>query len=123
MVGLAIMSGIVLLAGPLRVLSWLERYALVWLMLGFGLQILTVVIGTGPPGTGANLWLTIGPVQIQPSEVVKILLVVYMASYLDRNRGILAASGSWRVGRLALPPIPWLVPAGGVSSSPWPCWW
>lgn len=114
MVGLGVMSGIVLLAGPLRVLSWLERYALIWLMLGFGLQILTVVIGTGPPGTGANLWLTVGPVQIQPSEVVKILLVVYMASYLNRNRAILASSGSWRVGRLALPPIPWLVPAGGV---------
>ena len=114
MVGLAIMSGIVVLAGPLRVLSWLNRYAVIWLMLGFALQVLTVVIGTGPPGSGANLWLSLGPVQIQPSEVVKILLVVYMASYLDKRRAILASNQAWKVGRIALPPIPWLVPAGGV---------
>lgn len=110
LIGLAIMWGIVVLAGPLQVMSWLRRYRYTWLAISLVLQAATFFIGTGPPGSGANLWITVGPIQVQPSEIVKLTLVIFLASYLDDKRDVLGSG--WQVGRLSLPPIPWLVPMG-----------
>jgi cell division protein FtsW (lipid II flippase) len=68
----------------------------------------TVVIGQET--YGARLWIEIGPVQFQPSELVKITLVIFLASYLDERREMLASP--WYVGRIPLPPIPTLIPLG-----------
>jgi cell division protein FtsW (lipid II flippase) len=59
---------------------------------------------------GAKLWIEIGPIQIQPSEIVKLALVAFLASYLDENRDTLKSS--WNVGPMKLPPIPYLIPMG-----------
>jgi cell division protein FtsW (lipid II flippase) len=99
-----------MLAGPLNVMSWLKRYKYTWLIVSLALQAATFVIGTGPPGSGAKLWISAGPVQIQPSEIVKITLVIFLAGYLDDKREVLGSS--WRLGRVSLPPIPYLIPMG-----------
>lgn len=109
-VGLAVLWLIVMLAGPLQVMNWLRRYKYTWLLVSLALQAATFVIGTGPPGSGAKLWIAVGPIQIQPSEVVKLTLVIFLAGYLDDKRDLLDAG--WQIGRLSLPPIPYLIPMG-----------
>jgi len=60
----------------------LRRYKYVWLVSGLILAVLTFFFGTYPGGAGPRLWLGAGGVYIQPSEFLKILLIVYLAAYL-----------------------------------------
>jgi cell division protein FtsW (lipid II flippase) len=87
---------------------WLHRYKYTALVLSLGLMAVTLVFGTEV--NGAKLWLGIGPLQFQPSEVVKLSLVVFLAGYLEDKRDLIGSS--WRVGALSLPPIPYLLPMG-----------
>lgn len=107
-VGLIAMWAIVMLSGLLRVASWLRRYKYTWLLVTLALQAATYFIGTEVGG--ARLWIALGPIQIQPSEISKVTLVIFLASYLDEKRDLIGSS--WQVGRLRLPPIPYLVPMG-----------
>lgn len=70
----------------------------------------TMLIGTEV--NGARLWVVIGPLQAQPAEVARVLLAMFFAAYLYDRRHLL--NSSWRVGRLELPPIPYLIPIGGA---------
>jgi cell division protein FtsW (lipid II flippase) len=107
-VGLLIMWLVVMLLGPIGLIRWLQRYRYLILIAAIALQMSTFFIGTEV--YGAKLWIEIGPIQIQPSEIVKLALVAFLASYLDENRDLLASG--WRVGPLTLPPIPYLIPMG-----------
>ena len=105
-----ILLGFALLAVTATVVrsdGWLRRYKYTWAALGIGLLLLVFVLGevTG----GARLSLTIGPFSGQPSELLKVILVVFLAGYLAENRALLAQS-STRVGPLRLPPLPYLAP-------------
>lgn len=52
------------------------------------LFLLTVYLpGLGVEHFGARAWVDLGPVDMQPSEFVKISFVLIFASYLTRNRG------------------------------------
>jgi len=106
--GTAILTGTVMLAGPLNLIDWLGRYKYTWLLISLALQAATFFVGTEV--YGARLWIQVGPIQIQPSEIVKVTLVIFMASYLDQKRDLIGSS--WRVGPLSLPPIPYLLPMG-----------
>jgi len=66
---------------------------------------------------GAKSWLDFGFFSFQPSEFVKILVVLFLASFLIENRAVLTA-GTRSLGWLALPgPQEWvpLVVMWGVS--------
>ncbi len=65
-----------------NLLPTLRRYKYVWLVTGLILTLLTFVIGTYPGGDGPGLWLNLGSVYVQPSELLKFLLIVYLAAYL-----------------------------------------
>ena len=106
--GTAIMWLIVMLAGPTHLMSLLQRYKYTWLLLSLALQAATFFFGTEI--NGARLWITVGPVQIQPSEIVKVTLAVFLAGYLAEKRELIGSS--WRIGRVSLPPLPYLVPMG-----------
>lgn len=101
--------GAMTLVGLLPSIDWLRRYRYTWATLAIFLQILTLVFGKDPNGSGAALWFVLGPVSVQPMEVVKLLLVVFLAAYLEDYRELLAMAGR-RVGRLHLPPLPYLAP-------------
>ena len=45
-----------------------------------------LVPGLGREVNGSTRWLTFGPVNVQPSEFVKIFTVIYLAGYLIRRR-------------------------------------
>ncbi len=89
--------------------GWLRRYRYTWATLGLLLLVATLVFGTDPNGSGARLWLVLGPVNLQPMELVKLLLVVFLAAYLEEHRELLADAGR-RIGPLWLPPLPYLAP-------------
>jgi cell division protein FtsW (lipid II flippase) len=89
--------------------DWLREYRYTWAALGLLLVLSTFVFGVDPNGSGARLWLGFGGVYFQPSEILKVLLVVFFAAYLDDYRELLTLS-SVRVGPLSLPPLPYLAP-------------
>ncbi|MBA8882533.1 putative lipid II flippase FtsW [Dokdonella fugitiva] len=67
-------------------LAWLERNALPLLLCGAVLLLLVFVPFIGVRVNGARRWIRLGIIGFQSVEAVKILLVVYMASYLVRHR-------------------------------------
>ncbi len=102
---------VTLLAVVVRSDSWLRRYKYTWAAAGIALLALTFVLGEDV--NGARLTLTIGPLSGQPSELLKVILVVFLAGYLSENRDLLARESS-RLGPLRLPPLPYLIPMAAM---------
>lgn len=75
--------GVVLLP---RNFNWLRRYKYAWLTGGLILLAATLIFGVNPSGFGPRLWLQVGPVYFQPSEPLKLLLVIFLAAYLAGRR-------------------------------------
>lgn len=99
---------IALLLAP-DLLGVLRRYRYTWLFGGLLLAVVTLIFGEDLNGSGIRLWLRIGPLTIQPSELLRVLLVAFLAAYLDERHDLLA-SVSMRWGHLRLPPLPYLSP-------------
>jgi cell division protein FtsW (lipid II flippase) len=69
-----------------NVLDHLRRYKYLWLTTILLLTALTLLFGTNPLGYGPRMWLGCCGIYIQPSEILKLLLIVYLAAYLaDQN--------------------------------------
>jgi rod shape determining protein RodA len=64
---------------------WLERYGYVVYGGALALLVLTAVIGSS--AGGAQRWLSLGPVAIQPSEFAKIPILVAIVAYVHRLVG------------------------------------
>src|SRR5690606_21020169 len=63
----------------LRLLTYLSLGAVTLLM------IMTVV-GFGHSSGGASRWIRVGPVNVQPSEMAKVALVMWLSYSLDKKR-------------------------------------
>jgi cell division protein FtsW (lipid II flippase) len=69
-------------------LNFLRRYKYIWLTLGLILTAFTLVTGTGPTGTVyAPRWLVGEGSYLQPSEPLKLLLIIYLSAYFATSRG------------------------------------
>ena len=105
--GLVMMVGIALV--DIRIIQ-----KLAWPAYGVGLLLLVLVARFGHVGKGAQRWIELGGLQLQPSELMKIALVLALASWFHR--------ASWeRVGNLLflLPPlIAVLIPVGLILKEP-----
>jgi|CXWL01.1.fsa_nt_gi cell division protein FtsW (lipid II flippase) len=66
----------------LKNLNFLRSYKYVFLGGGLLITALTLIFGTNPLGAGPRLWLGCCGVYFQPSEPLKLLLVIYLAAYL-----------------------------------------
>ncbi len=66
----------------LKNLNFLRRYKYLFLSGGLFITALTLLFGTNPLGYGPRLWLGCCGVYLQPSEPLKLLLVIYLSAYL-----------------------------------------
>ena len=62
-----------------RRIRTLERYRYTFLLLGMAALLLPLAPGIGKTINGARLWVGIGPVNFQPGEAAKVLLVLFFA--------------------------------------------
>lgn len=68
----------------------LARYAYTAGLAGLVGLMLPIVPGIGTTINGARLWLRIGPFSFQPSEVSKIIILIFFAGYLQSKRDVLS---------------------------------
>ena len=91
----------------------LDAYTYTIGLLGILFLLLPILPGTGSFGgqvvNGARLWFRIGPLTFQPAEIGKVLIVVFLASYLNANKELLAIA-TRRIGPLRLPEPRYLGP-------------
>ncbi len=72
----------------------LEKFrnvAILGLFLSLALMVLVCVPGIGKTVNGAQRWIRLGFFSFQPSEILKIALVFYLADSLDRRRQTLGS--------------------------------
>ncbi len=92
--------------------DWLDHNRYVWLTIGVLLIVATFVFGSDPNGSGVRAWFNFGFFSFQPSELLKIILVLFLASYLNEHRELV--SRGYQLGPLTLPPLPYLLPLGAM---------
>ncbi len=68
----------------------LQKYTYTCMVLGVLLLLSPLLPGLGTTVNGANLWIRLGPLSFQPSELAKILLTIFFAGYLVVTRDSLA---------------------------------
>ncbi|TKB90489.1 MAG: putative lipid II flippase FtsW [Nitrospira sp.] len=64
---------------------WWKRLALPLLGLITVLLVLVLIPSVGVEIKGARRWLRLGPISIQPVEIVKLVTVIYLAAYLAKK--------------------------------------
>jgi rod shape determining protein RodA len=92
-------------AVPLAIVDyrWLRRY--LPLIYGFAIVMLLVVDVAGISAKGAQRWIDVGPVQVQPAEFAKLIVVVVLAGYFADNRLSDNKSFVKSLGIIALPAL------------------
>jgi cell division protein FtsW len=105
--GLYALIGIplMLVASRMPVAFW-KRWAWPAILLGSVLQLLVFVPGLGYGYGGNQNWIKIGGFTAQPSELVKLALVVWLAWILNAKQDLLT---NWK--HVALP----IAPVGGIA--------
>lgn len=62
-----------------------------WAVMAMGLLMLTILFGTGPEGSGVKVNL----LGFQPSEIVKFLVVIFLAAFFAANEKYISEYTSW----------------------------
>lgn len=88
-------------------MQWWQKHSGALLLAAFALLLLVLVIGREV--NGATRWIGLGPFNLQPSEIAKVFVVVYLAGYLVR-RGAEVKESWWGF----LKPILVLIPMAGL---------
>jgi cell division protein FtsW (lipid II flippase) len=104
--------GLVAFAATLTIVRdhrMLDAYTYTIGLLGLILLMLPMVPGIGRTINGARLWVEIGPLGFQPAELGKVLVVIFLASYLNQKRELLQVATT-RIGPFRLPPAKHLAP-------------
>jgi len=70
-------------------LAFWQQTGLVWLFLALGLLLVVLIPGVGHEVNGSQRWLRLGAFTLQPSEIAKFALVVYLAGYMVRREDAL----------------------------------
>ena len=107
LIGLVIMFGIAMI--DIRVIA---RYS--WWAYAVGIILLLVVAKFGHVGKGAQRWIEVGGIQIQPSELMKICLALGLARWFHK-------ASHEQVGRLRfliVPVLMILLPVGLILKEP-----
>ncbi len=57
----------------------------IWLLFGVFLLVVVLIPGIGREVNGSWRWIRLGPLSVQPSELIKFFLVLYVSGYLVRR--------------------------------------
>ncbi|NPV52897.1 MAG: FtsW/RodA/SpoVE family cell cycle protein [Firmicutes bacterium] len=114
MIGLALL---VALGIFLRDYGDLQRYEYLWGVLSVVLLALTIVFGKS--AGGARAWLGMGRFRFEPSEFVKIFIIIFLASYLnDAGKAFMIPTRRlWRIWAPELAYVGPLIVMWGLSFS------
>ncbi len=83
---LAAAVGLIVMVAAMQIdYHWLRRPFLLWSAVGGAIGLLIVVLYT-PKLNEAHRWLFIGGLSVQPSELAKLAVVLYIAFQLERSR-------------------------------------
>ncbi|MES2276146.1 MAG: FtsW/RodA/SpoVE family cell cycle protein [Bacteroidota bacterium] len=63
-----------------------------WIIIAIGLLVLTIRFGSGPEGSGVKVNLF----GFQPSEIVKYLVIVFLAGFFATNEKFISEYASWK---------------------------
>lgn len=66
-------------------LAWLRRISPLLLVGSIVALALVLVPGIGREVNGSTRWMALGPLTLQPSELVKVFVVLYLSGYLVRR--------------------------------------
>lgn len=67
-------------------IEYLQRYSKQLLLFGFALLTILLIPGVGVEINGSLRWFDVGGFRFQPSELMKIIAIVYFADYLARKK-------------------------------------
>jgi rod shape determining protein RodA len=107
-------AGCFLLMIVLAVVDLRVWYALAYPIYAIGLVMLVGVDAVGHAALGAQRWLDVGPIRIQPSEIMKIGIVLALARFYHALNSQQAKLSFW----LLIPALLIAMPAGLVAIQP-----
>jgi len=67
-------------------LVWLKKIAPIALLISIILLVLVLIPGIGSSTYGARRWISLGGFTLQPTELVKLTLSLYLATWLAKQR-------------------------------------
>ena len=84
--GIFLLIGLFVMAVTLHIptSAW-RRFSWVLLIISFVLLLLVLVPGVGKVVNGSARWIDLGLIDLQPSEITKVFIVIYLAAYLERH--------------------------------------
>jgi cell division protein FtsW (lipid II flippase) len=71
----------------------LAAYTYIWIVIAVALFVALALFGDQV--NGARLWIRIAGIQFEPVEVIKLLIVLFMASYLAGTADVIARTKPW----------------------------
>lgn len=79
---LGMLAGYLVLQAPVK--HW-KKFSNLLLVLGLAVLALVLVPFIGSVANGARRWIYVGPISVQASELAKLCLVIFFASFLERH--------------------------------------
>jgi cell division protein FtsW len=102
-----------LLTAKMRPQAW-RRLGVPFLIVTLGLLVVVLHPTHGIEAYGSSRWFSLGPMTVQPSEIAKLAIIVFVATVLTRKWDRLHD-----LGHLAIPLLPvWILVGGLVMLQP-----
>jgi cell division protein FtsW len=93
--------GLALVAALVPVATW-RKLSVGLLLLGLSLLLLVLIPGIGREVNGSMRWISLGAFNMQPSEPMKLAVILYLAGYLVRRKDEVRAELSGSLKPLAV---------------------
>lgn len=76
-------------------LKMLYKVSAPLLLFAIVLLVAVLIPGLGAAAGGAQRWLALGPLRLQPGEIAKVAMILFIASYIHRHQ---SSFGSFKTG-------------------------